>query len=208
MIDDLADAAAQSLADEGWAVLPRFPSSNECLDMRALWNSRDVYRYIADPLPARVAASRAGLYPQLAGIGNKWAERLGTGRMFPATQARFRAVCQTAGQVLPTPLLFRYGPAECNTLHQDLYGEHFFPLQVAIRLSEPTRDFTGGGFVLTYQRPRMQSWTAVVPMQQGHAVVFPVRERPVHCERLTLGIVFHDAAQASASPPQRPNIDQ
>lgn len=173
---------------------------------------RGVYRYFADPLPEPVAALRRELYSPLADIANRWARTMGTGQSFPDTHAEFRARCHAAGQTRPTPLLLRYGPDDWNALHQDLYGEHVFPLQVAILLSEPGRDFTGGEFVLTEQRPRMQSRPAVVPLRQGDAVVFPARERPVQGakgvyrvqmrhgvsklhsgERFTLGIIFHDA---------------
>lgn len=228
MIADTA-ALAQSLADDGWAILPRLLSLDECRDMQATWTTpalcrsevnmarhgfgRGVYRYFGDPLPERVAALRAGLYPQLAEIANHWAAILGTGKSYPATHAEYRARCHAAGQTRPTPLLLRYGPGDWNALHQDLYGAEVFPLQVAILLSDPACDFTGGEFVLTEQRPRMQSRAAVVPLRQGDAVVIPVRERPVQGargpyrvqmrhgvsqlhsgERFTLGIIFHDAA--------------
>ncbi len=220
---------AQSLADDGWAVLPSLLSPVECAEVEATWANpalfrsevnmarhgfgRGVYRYFADPLPERIAALRSGLYPPLAEIANRWAEVLGAGQPYPATHAEYRARCHAAGQTRPTPLLLRYGPGDWNALHQDLYGAEVFPLQVAILLSAPAQDFTGGEFVLTEQRPRMQSRAAVVPLSQGDAVVFPVRERPVQGargpyrvqmrhgvskvtsgERFTLGIIFHDAA--------------
>jgi hypothetical protein len=219
---------ATSLADDGWAVLPRLISADACQHVRASWSvptlfrsevnmarhgfGQGVYRYFADPLPSNVAAWRTGLYPALAGVANQWAEVLGNGRTYPATHAEYRARCHAAGQTRPTPLLLRYVPGDWNALHQDLYGAEVFPLQVAILLSEPDRDFTGGEFVLTEQRPRMQSRAAVVPLRQGDAVVFPVRERPVQGtrgpyrvnmrhgiskvtggERFTLGLIFHDA---------------
>ncbi len=222
-------ASVQSLTDEGWAVLPHLLSLPDCLALQAHWQKpaifrsevnmarhgfgRGVYRYFADPLPALVATLRTELYPHLAAIANRWAEVLGAGQAYPATHAEYRARCHAAGQTRPTPLLLRYVPGDWNALHQDLYGAEVFPLQVAILLSEPTRDFTGGEFVLTEQRPRMQSRAAVVPLRQGDAVVFPVRERPVQGargpyrvqmrhgvsklhtgERFTLGIIFHDAA--------------
>jgi uncharacterized protein len=228
MIPDPA-ALAQSLTDDGWAIVPHLLSLDECAAIQAAWHTptlfrsevnmarhgfgRGIYRYFADPLPERVAALRAELYPALADIANRWAEVLGTGLTYPATHAEYRARCHAAGQMRTTPLLLRYGPGDWNALHQDLYGAEVFPLQVAILLSEPDRDFTGGEFVLTEQRPRMQSRAAVVPLQQGDAVVFPVRERPVQGargpyrvqmrhgvsklhtgERFTLGIIFHDAA--------------
>ena len=222
-------ANLDSLTNDGWAILPRLLSPDDCADIQATWATptrfrsevnmarhgfgRGVYRYFADPLPAPVAALRMGLYPPLADIANRWAEVLGTELTYPTAHAEYRARCHAAGQTRPTPLLLRYGPGDWNALHQDLYGAEVFPLQVAVLLSEPDRDFTGGEFVLTEQRPRMQSRAAVVPLRQGDAVVFPVRERPVQGargpyrvqmrhgvsklhsgERFTLGIIFHDAA--------------
>ncbi len=222
-------ALAKSLNAEGWAILPRFLSLDQCRDLRSTWAmrtlfrsevnmarhgfGRGVYRYFADPLPTPVATLRAGLFPALADIANRWADVLGTGQSYPASHAEYRTLCHAAGQTRPTPLLLRYGPGDWNALHQDMYGAHVFPLQVAILLSEPDRDFTGGELVLTEQRPRMQSRAAVVPLRQGDAVVFPVRERPVQGvrgpyrvqmrhgvsklhsgERFTLGFIFHDAA--------------
>ena len=173
---------------------------------------RGAYRYFAYPLPGSIAALRAALYVPLAAIANRWAELLGSETRYPAEHAAYLGRCRLAGQVRPTPLLLRYGPGDWNALHQDLYGEHVFPLQVAILLSRPGGDFTGGEFVLTEQRPRMQSRPEVVPLGQGDAVVFPVRERPVKGsrgwhrvnmrhgvsrlrsgERFTLGVIFHDA---------------
>ena len=170
------------------------------------------YKYFAAPLPATVAALRASFYPSLAEIANRWNERLGTAQRFPATIDDFLARCHKAGQKRPTPLLLKYGPGDYNCLHQDLYGEHVFPLQLAILLSEPDRDFSGGEFVLTEQRPRRQSRVEVVPLQQGEGVIFPVNHRPVagtrgtyrvimrhgvsrlrSGHRMTLGIIFHDA---------------
>jgi hypothetical protein len=173
---------------------------------------RGEYRYFAYPLPDPIAALREQLYPPLAAIANRWAERLGSGWRFPDTHAAFLDECRAAGQVRPTPLILRYEAGDWNALHRDVYGEHVFPLQVAILLSAPGRDFEGGEFVLTEQRPRMQSRAEVVPLSQGDAVVFPVRERPVRGGRgdyrvqmrhgvsrlraglrFTLGIIFHDA---------------
>lgn len=173
---------------------------------------RGEYRYFAYPLPDLVAGLRTAVYPHLATVANLWHERMGLAPRFPAGHAAFLDRCHTAGQTRPTPLLLRYGPGDYNCLHQDLYGEHVFPLQMAILLSEPERDFEGGAFVLTEQRPRMQSRADVVPLRQGDAVVFAVRHRPVAGtrgdyrvqmrhgvgtvrtgRRHTLGIIFHDA---------------
>jgi hypothetical protein len=212
----------------GCAVLPRLVGSEICAQVCGLWDDesrfrshvhmarhgfgRGEYRYFGYPLPEPIAALREELYPPLAAIANRWAGRLDSGRRFPDTHAAFLAECRAAGQVRPTPLILRYQAGDWNALHQDVYGEHVFPLQVAILLSTPGRDFEGGEFVLTEQRPRMQSRAEVVPLTQGDAVVFPVRERPVKGSRgdyqvqmrhgvsrlraglrFTLGIIFHDA---------------
>jgi hypothetical protein len=174
---------------------------------------RGEYRYFAEPLPPPVAALRGALYPRLVPVANAWAEALGEARRYPPDLDAFRAECHAAGQARPTPLLLRYGEGDYNCLHQDLYGALAFPLQVAIPLSEPGRDFEGGEFVLTEQRPRMQSRAEVVPLRQGEGVVFAVNHRPVQGtrgpyrvalrhgvsrirrgERFTLGVIFHDAA--------------
>jgi hypothetical protein len=173
---------------------------------------RGEYKYFADPLPADVAALRTALYRPLALIANRWNTALGVARRFPDGHGDFLAECHAAGQVKPTPLLLEYGEGDYNCLHQDVYGDHVFPLQVAFLLSRPGGDFTGGEFVLTEQRPRMQSRAEVVPLEQGCGVIFPVRERPVQGtrgvyrvnmrhgvsrlrsgRRHTLGIIFHDA---------------
>ena len=173
---------------------------------------RGEYKYFAYPLPDPVAALRAALYPPLAEIANGWNAAMGIATRYPAAHAAFLERCRGAGQSKPTPLLLRYGAGDYNCLHQDLYGEHVFPLQVAILLSAPGRDFTGGEFVLTEQRPRMQSRAEVVPLEQGDAVIFAVHQRPMRGargfyrvnlrhgvsrvrsgSRHTLGIIFHDA---------------
>ncbi len=173
---------------------------------------RGEYQYFARPLPTLVAALRAELYPRLAAVANRWETASGRPEGFPAEHEAFLDRCHAAGQARPTPLLLRYGPGDYNCLHQDLYGELAFPLQVAFLLSRPTLDFTGGEFVLTEQRPRMQSRPEVVPLSQGEGVVFAVNQRPVQGargayrvtmrhgvsrlrsgERFTLGIIFHDA---------------
>jgi hypothetical protein len=170
------------------------------------------YKYFADPLPGLVASLRTTLYPRLAGIANRWNEAMGIDVRYPEWHAEFLERCHRAGQTRPTPLLLQYGEGDYNCLHQDLYGEHVFPLQVAFLLSAPGRDFAGGEFVLTEQRPRMQSRAEVVPLRQGEGVIFPVHHRPVRGtrgvyrvnmrhgvsrvrsgHRHTLGIIFHDA---------------
>jgi hypothetical protein len=170
------------------------------------------YRYFAYPLPEIVAALRTALYPRLAEVANRWNAAMGLDMRYPHALAAFLRRCHDAGQTRPTPLLLRYGPGDYNCLHQDLYGEHVFPLQVAILLSNPDSDFTGGEFVLTEQRPRMQSRAEVVPLTRGEGVIFTVRHRPVRGRhgvyqvnmrhgvsrlrsghRHTIGIIFHDA---------------
>jgi hypothetical protein len=173
---------------------------------------RGEYKYFAYPLPDVVASLRSALYPPLASIANRWNEALGIDGRYPDAHAAFLERCHGAGQTRPTPLLLHYGEGDYNCLHQDLYGEHVFPLQVAFLLSVPGQDFTGGEFVLTEQRPRMQSRAEVVPLGQGDGVIFPVHHRPVQGtrgmyrvnlrhgvsrvrsgQRHTVGIIFHDA---------------
>lgn len=219
--------AAADIDTHGYALLPNLLDAKTCGSLREGWGVRDrfrsevvmarhgfgrgAYRYYGDPLPGKVAALRASLYPPLARIANRWAEALGTAP-YPQDHAAFLARCHEAGQVRPTPLLLRYEAGDWNALHQDLYGPLVFPLQVAILLSMPGRDFTGGEFILIEQRPRLQSRAEIVPLAQGDAVVFPVHERPVRGVRgwhrramrhgvsrvrsglrFTLGIIFHDA---------------
>lgn len=174
---------------------------------------RGEYRYYAYPLPPLILALRTALYPHLAAIANRWAGALGLADRFPGTHAAYLAQCHDAGQVRPTPLLLRYGAGDYNCLHQDLYGALAFPLQAAFLLCQPGADFDGGDFVLTEQRPRMQSRAEVVALGQGEAVIFPVNHRPVtgtrgvyrvamrhgvsrirRGQRHTLGVIFHDAA--------------
>jgi hypothetical protein len=221
-------AIAADLDAHGCATTGRLLSEKECTALaedyatEALFRSRIVmarhgfgrgeYKYFAYPLPETVAALRAAFYPPLAEIANRWNEAMGIAARYPPEHAAFLKRCGAAGQGKPTPLLLQYGPGDYNCLHQDLYGEHVFPLQVAFLLSRPGDDFTGGEFVLTEQRPRMQSRAEVVPLKQGEGAIFPVRHRPVQGtrgtyrvsmrhgvsriregRRHTLGIIFHDA---------------
>ena len=212
----------------GCAVLPGLLDAQECpvvsqlYDSEKLFRSRIVmarhnfgsgeYKYFSYPLPPLVSDLRTALYPRLAAIANRWSGAIGGEAIFPAEHGEYLKRCHAAGQIRPTPLLLKYGAGDYNCLHQDLYGEHVFPLQVAVLLSRPGEDFTGGEFALTEQRPRMQSRVEVVPLRQGDAVVFPVHHRPIKGargfyrvtmrhgvsrlrsgERYTLGIIFHDA---------------
>src|SRR5882672_2644394 len=204
----LAPAQAQDLI-ECYAAAERFRSR---VVMARHGFGRGEYQYFRYPLPEIVAAMRAGLYPQLAAIANRWNQSLGVETQYPPTHAAYLKRCHAAGQTKPTPLLLQYGAGDYNCLHQDVYGELVFPLQVAFLLSRPGEDFTGGEFVLTEQRPRMQSRVEIVPLVQGEGVIFPVHHRPVQGtrgsyrvnmrhgvsrlragKRHTLGIIFHDA---------------
>jgi hypothetical protein len=222
------DKVGQELDTLGCAVIPGLLAPKDCLAAAALYErpalfrsrvvmerhgfGRGEYQYFAYPLPAPLASLRTELYPPLAAIANRWQAALGLDVRFPEAHADYLARCHAAGQGRPTPLLLRYRAGDYNCLHQDLYGELVFPLQVAVLLSEPGEDFEGGEFVLTEQRPRMQSRAEVVPLRQGDAVVFPVNQRPVQGTRgvyrvamrhgvsrlrsgtrHTLGIIFHDA---------------
>ena len=224
------EAAGEALDAAGAAVLGPLLEPEECREVAALYDAgeerfrsrvvmarhgfgRGEYKYFADPLPPAVARLRTALYRRLAPVANRWSEAMGLPVRYPAEHAEFLARCHAAGQAKPTPLLLRYGAGDYNCLHQDLYGEHAFPLQVVVLLSAPGEQFEGGELVLTEQRPRMQSRAEVVPLRQGEAAAFAVNHRPVRGtrgtyrvamrhgvsrvrrgERRTLGIIFHDAA--------------
>ncbi|MDQ8017815.1 MAG: 2OG-Fe(II) oxygenase [Bordetella sp.] len=228
-VDALDWAAARTALDaEGAAVLPGLLTPSECEAAAALYDQparfrsrvvmarhgfgRGEYQYFAYPLPSAVAALRSAFYPHLVPIANRWQAAMGLPARFPPAHDEFLARCHAAGQQRPTPLLLRYGEGDFNCLHQDLYGEHVFPLQVVVLLSEPGRDFEGGEFVMTEQRPRMQSRPMVLPLRQGDGAVFAVHHRPVQGtrgvyrvnlrhgvsrvrsgRRHTLGLIFHDA---------------
>lgn len=218
-----------SLDERGFAIIPSLLTAQECAEVAALYDDarlfrsrvimsrhgfgRGEYQYFRYALPPRIAQLREELYARLAPVANQWQELSGSELRYPRTHVEFLARCHAAGQVRPTPLLLRYGPGDYNCLHQDLYGEHMFPLQMAVLLSKPGADFEGGEFVLTEQRPRQQSRFEVVPLGLGDAVVFAVNERPVRGlrgfyrvrmrhgvsrvlagQRHTLGIILHDAA--------------
>lgn len=222
-------ALCAELNDQGCTVLERLLTPEECRWIAGLYPKeahfrshvqmsrhgfgKGEYRYFSYPLPELIDGLRTALYPRLAQVANEWNDRMGLALRYPTEHAGFLRQCHAAGQTRPTPLLLQYGPGDFNCLHQDLYGELAFPLQVAILLSEPGRDFTGGEFVLTEQRPRMQSRAEVVPLRQGDAVAFAVHHRPVQGSRgtyrvnlrhgvsrlrsgrrHTLGIIFHDAS--------------
>jgi uncharacterized protein len=213
---------------QGCAVLKGLLSPDECQALVALYPDdknfrsrivmgrhgfgRGEYKYFSYPLPDLIAQLRPALYVRLYDIANRWNETMGIDIRYPVAHEAFLKRCHDAGQTWPTPLLLQYGADDYNCLHQDLYGEHVFPLQVAILLSEPGHDFTGGEFVLTEQRPRMQSRPEVVPLAQGDAVAFAVHHRPVQGtrgfyrvnlrhgvsrirsgHRHTVGVIFHDA---------------
>ena len=221
-------SVAARLDTDGYAVLPSLLSPAECAAQAALYEhdalfrsrivmaprnfGRGEYKYFAYPLPPLVAVLRTALYPPLAAIANRWNAALRIESRYPPEHAAYLDRCHRAGQTRPTPLMLRYGQGDYNRLHQDLYGEHVFPMQATVLLSAPDREFTGGEFILTEQRPRMQSRAEVVPLAQGDAVIFPVHHRPVkgargfhraHLRhgvsrlraghRHTLGILFHDA---------------
>ncbi|PLP98246.1 2OG-Fe(II) oxygenase [Cupriavidus pauculus] len=203
---------APTMCDALAALYPQDALYRSRIDMRRHGFGRGEYKYFAYPLPDAVEALRTALYPHLAPIANRWNAAMGIDVDYPAAHADYLARCHRAGQLRPTPLLLRYEAGDYNCLHQDLYGEYVFPLQAAILLSEPGKDFTGGEFVMTEQRPRMQSRAEVVSLGKGDAVVFAVSQRPVQGtrgtyrvnlrhgvsrlhtgRRQTLGIIFHDA---------------
>jgi uncharacterized protein len=220
--------ASAHLDAHGWTMLAGLLTAEECATLAGLYDddgrfrSRVVmarhgfgsgeYKYFTYPLPALVTALRTALYPRLAPVANRWHAAMGLAARFPDDLAAFLARCHRAGQTRATPLLLQYATGDFNALHQDVYGEHVFPLQVTVLLSQPETDFTGGEFVLTEQRPRMQSRAEVVPLRRGDAVVFAVRHRPARGSRGTyrvalrhgvsrlrsghrhsMGVIFHDA---------------
>jgi len=222
------ERASHDLDAQGSATIGHLLSPTECARLAALYSrdglfrsrvvmarhgfGRGEYKYFDYPLPDLIASLRKSFYPHLVPIANRWNAAMGLALRYPDRHADFLARCHEAGQVKPTPLLLRYGVNDYNCLHQDLYGELVFPLQITILLSEPDRDFTGGEFVMTEQRPRMQSRPIVVPLGQGDAVLFAVNQRPVQGsrgmykvtlrhgvsrvrsgDRHTAGIIFHDA---------------
>jgi len=219
---------AAALDAHGCAVVNGLVAADACAELTATYDVEDrfrsrivmashgfgrgEYKYFAYPLPPVVGELRASLYPPLATIAGHWNETMGIAVRYPSTLDEFLERCHRAGQTKPTPLVLRYGEGDYNCLHQDVYGEHLFPIQATVLLAAPGRDFTGGEFVLTEQRPRMQSRAEVVPLEQGDCVIFPVRHRPVRGSRgryrvtmrhgvsrlrsgrrHTLGIIFHDA---------------
>jgi hypothetical protein len=221
-------AMSAALDAHGCAITEPILTAADCANLAALYRQdapfrsrvimarhgfgRGEYKYFSYPLPDAVAGLRASLYPPLAEIANRWNAAMGIANRYPATHAAYLKQCHAAGQSRPTPLLLQYGEGDYNCLHQDIYGEHVFPLQITVLLSRPGEDFAGGEFVLTEQRPRMQSRAEVVPLVQGAAVIFPVHHRPVQGtrgiyrvnmrhgvsrlrsgRRHTLGIIFHDA---------------
>lgn len=213
----------------GWAVLPALLDAEETARLRGLYSEpahfrskvvmsrhgfgRGEYQYFRYPLPDTVASLRASLYSRLVALANEWNDAMGVGTRYPERHDEFLACCHAAGQTRPTPLLLQYGADDFNALHQDVYGNHVFPLQAMVLLAEPGAEFTGGEFLLVEQRPRQQSRGEVVPLCRGDAVIWAVRHRPVtgsrgtyrvnmkhgvsrirSGHRQTLGVIFHDAA--------------
>jgi hypothetical protein len=222
------NAIGSDLNASGCAVLRKLLAPDECEKLASLYPREDrfrshilmarhgfgkgEYRYFKYPLPELIGDLRAALYARAVTFANEWNERMNIATRYPELHGEYLKICHQAGQTSPTPLLLQYTAGDFNCLHQDLYGDLAFPLQVTVLLSAPNRDFTGGEFVLTEQRPRMQSRVEVVPLQQGDAVLFAVHNRPVHGakgayrvnlrhgvsrirsgRRHTLGIIFHDA---------------
>jgi uncharacterized protein len=223
------DTMTSDLETHGYAVTGALLEAEECAALAQSYESdssfrsriimarhgfgRGEYKYFAYPLPQIVAGLREALYRPLARWASEWAKALDADIAYPSDHAAYLARCRAGGQTKPTPLLLRYGPGDFNCLHQDIYGENIFPLQATFLLSQPGRDFTGGEFVLTEQRPRMQSRAEVVPLIRGEGVIFPVHHRPMRGSRgiyrvnmrhgvsrlrsgsrYTLGVIFHDAA--------------
>lgn len=221
-------AVLEHMDREGWALLPGLFDVNECDSISGLYGEADIfrshvqmvrhgfgrgeYRYFSYPLPSIIEIARSALYSHLVSIANSWSERMGSDIKFPEKHDVFLQQCHESGQRKPTPLLLEYRSGDYNCLHQDIYGDQVFPIQVAVLLSEPDTDFTGAEFVLTEQRPRMQSRAAVVPLRKGDGVIFAVNNRPHRGTkgdyrvtmrhgvssvrsgiRHTLGLIFHDA---------------
>ena len=219
---------SDDLDTQGYAVIEKLVTPEECDALAGLFPKDEIfrsrvvmerhgfgrgeYKYFSYPLPDVISELRTSIYSRLVPIANRWNEAMGVAVRYPEKHVDFIQRCHDAGQLRPTPLLLQYGPGDYNCLHQDLYGEHVFPIQLTILLSEPARDFTGGEFVLTEQRPRMQSRPEVITLRQGDAVLFAVHHRPVQGtrgvyrvnlrhgvsrlrsgHRHTLGIIFHDA---------------
>jgi hypothetical protein len=222
------EQVSRDLDEQGNAVIERALTPRECKAIADLYSNDEIfrsrvvmarhgfgrgeYKYFRYPLPGLIAEMRTSVYPHLVPIANRWNSAMGIPARYPERHGDYIEICHRAGQTKPTPLLLQYGADDYNCLHQDLYGEHVFPLQFAILLSEPGEDFTGGEFVMTEQRPRMQSRPMVVPLRQGDGVVFAVHHRPVKGirgvyrvnlrhgvsairsgHRHTVGLIFHDA---------------
>ena len=222
------DRLAGEIAEQGYAIR-HVMDPDDCRAAARIWDDNDrfrkrivmqeraygrgEYKYLSYPLPDIVTTLREAFYPPLAAVANAWRRVLGQPGIFPPTSREYLEQCHAAGQTRPTPLMLRYGPGDFNCLHQDLYGELVFPLQMVVLLSDPARDFTGGEFLLVEQRPRAQSRAEIVPLRQGEAAIFPVHHRPARGtrgayrltvrhgvsrvrsgDRQTLGVIFHDAA--------------
>ncbi len=216
------------LNKQGYCIVPKVLSDTQCEVIKNSYTDADIYRstvrmarysfgkgeykYYNYPLPRTIEDLRTTLYPVLASTANTWNKKLKIPRVYPETHTAYLSECHAAGQTRPTPLILKYNAGDYNCLHQDLYGEMVFPLQIAVLLNNPDTDFDGGEFVLTEQRPRMQSRTEVVPLKKGDMLIFPVNERPIkgkkgyyrakmrhgvsvvrRGERHVLGIIFHDA---------------